>query len=1100
MSVYLIKMGDLHARCLAPEILAAYVDRGLSLAERSRVDHHLASCPQCLALVAGVVRTVADVSELMPHAGPAVETASRAATRRTLVGMLAAAAAVIAVLSAPSLVRPWLDRDAGLVNLVGVGEQRSVLGRLTGGLPHAPLGVPSAGGQGGRAAETDRILLTAAKIRESFGERETPSRLHELGLAQLLAGQYDAAAQDLLAASREQPANAHYLNDVAAVQLERARLGLRPDDLPRALASADRARRLDPSLNEAWFNRALAATALSLNEYAKTAWTEYLARDSSSAWALEARTRLADLARPTPAAAWSGIEQRLGGAIDTALADEAVRTQTTEARNFLETKLFVVWAAAVQAGRDGAPALDRIRLMADAFSRVAGDALYVDAVAAIQSADSRGARAVVALARAHTSYAEAAALFSEDRFSDAAPGLTAARAGFSAGGSPFADRAALDIATIFYVGGKAAEAEALLESIGRTARQSGYAYNGGRASWVQGLLAVNQGRLGEAQSLYEATLDAFERMGDAELAAFAHNLLASLHFYLGDKANEWRHRLAALDGLKITRSHRVRHSILAGTAASLRTDSPETALTTLGAVLENAASWGRDAAIAEGLAQRGAVALELGRSADAHADLRQARATLDRVPDRQFRDRIEVAILSTESDLFRASDPAASAAAATRAIAIVEQRRDRLRLAQLNLRLAQANVVWGNLIAADAALGRGLNAFNDERATLSDEGRLSTQDESWRLFDTAVQLAIKKGDYPRAFALSEQARTRSLAESRSAMAGRTLAEVQASLGAGDALLSLSQFDDELAVWVIRRGGTSVTMRPVTRRDAERLVARQHDEIRFEAAEPDASADLYNQIIRPITSQLKGVNRLSVVSDSTFAGAAFAAFWDRSSRQFLIERFQVNAAPHASLVAATTVRGNRRIGTPLILGGPDEQSDADARAVATAYANPELLTGRQATGSRLLVPAADRPIVHIAARTVENRAYPFLSRVLLADDEDRPYSGGVMGRDIVARPVGNARLVVLDCAVSTAPAEGASNLTRAFLTAGVPAVLATLPGADETATRQLMVGFHRLMSTGITADDALNQLQRNVLRSNGRRLGAWSALVLYGSDR
>ena len=173
-----------------------------------------------------------------------------------------------------------------------VGEQRSVLGRLTGGFPHAPLYVLSAGGQDGRAAGTDHVQLTAGRIRESFGERETPSRLHALGVSQLLAGRYDDAAQSLLAASREQPANAQYLSDVAAVQIERARLGLRPDDLPRALAAADRAPRLDPSLKEAWFNRALAASALSLTAEAKSAWTEYLKRDSSSPWANEARQRL----------------------------------------------------------------------------------------------------------------------------------------------------------------------------------------------------------------------------------------------------------------------------------------------------------------------------------------------------------------------------------------------------------------------------------------------------------------------------------------------------------------------------------------------------------------------------------------------------------------------------------------------------------------------------------------------------------------------------------------------------------------------------------------------------------------------------------------
>ena len=196
-------------------------------------------------------------------------------------GVLAAAAAVFVVLAVPSVVRPWLERDAGLVNLVGVSEHRSVLGRLTGGFPHAPLVMSTAGGQVGRAAETDRILLAAAKIRESFGERETPSRRHALGVSQLIAGQHEEAARSLLAASREQPANARYLNDVATVQLERARLGLRPDDLPRALASADRALRLDPSLREAWFNRALAITALSLNTQAKAAWIDYLERDAS---------------------------------------------------------------------------------------------------------------------------------------------------------------------------------------------------------------------------------------------------------------------------------------------------------------------------------------------------------------------------------------------------------------------------------------------------------------------------------------------------------------------------------------------------------------------------------------------------------------------------------------------------------------------------------------------------------------------------------------------------------------------------------------------------------------------------------------------------
>jgi len=35
---------------------------------------------------------------------------------------------------------------------------------------------------------------------------------------------------------------------------------------------------------------------------------------------------------------------------------------------------------------------------------------------------------------------------------------------------------------------------------------------------------------------------------------------------------------------------------------------------------------------------------------------------------------------------------------------------------------------------------------------------------------------------------------------------------------------------------------------------------------------------------------------------------------------------------------------------------------------------------------------------------------------------------------------------------------------------------------------------------VSAEQALSRVQRNAIEQNGRRLGAWSALVLYGSDR
>ena len=78
--------------------------------------------------------------------------------------------------------------------------------------------------------------------------------------------------------------------------------------------------------------------------------------------------------------------------------------------------------------------------------------------------------------------------------------------------------------------------------------------------------------------------------------------------------------------------------------------------------------------------------------------------------------------------------------------------------------------------------------------------------------------------------------------------------------------------------------------------------------------------------------------------------------------------------------------------------------------------------------------------------------------------------------------------------------GTVDLATAFLAAGVPAVLGTLPGADEGESRDLIVGFHRQMAVEPSAAEALARIQRNAIQQNGGRLGAWTALVIYGSDR
>jgi CHAT domain-containing protein len=386
--------------------------------------------------------------------------------------------------------------------------------------------------------------------------------------------------------------------------------------------------------------------------------------------------------------------------------------------------------------------------------------------------------------------------------------------------------------------------------------------------------------------------------------------------------------------------------------------------------------------------------------------------------------------------------------------------------------------------------------------SLVNEGRVS--DEAWGLFETAVHLAIKKNDLPQAFTLAERARMRSLAESRRLPISRTLPDVEATLAKNEAIIALNQFEDELAIWVIRRSGTEVVTRQLSRHDAQRLIARQQTEIWQEAATAEAGRVLYNEILRPLAGHLAHIDRLVVVPDSTYESVAFTALWDASTQHFLVEKAAVNVEPSVSAFVASRAYVKTSLQTqPLVFGGVSESAVRDAQAVAATYPSAAVVAGRTATRTSFFANLSTAGhTVHIADPVAVSASNPLLSRAIVADDPGAPHSGAILGRDIANSTLANTSLVVIDEVAndSSIRGEGTLSMARAFMAAGVPAVVGTLPGADETATRDLLIAFHREMSNGVSAEQALHTVQRNAIQQNGRRLGAWSALVLYGSDR
>jgi anti-sigma factor RsiW len=269
--------------CPEPEQLAAYIDGGLPPAERTTVERHLVGCADCRDVVGETVRTVRDLPSV-------IEVAPSRWKRLTVAGgVLAAAAAVVLMvrLQQPSLY--YVPEMAGLVK--ATGETRPITARLTGGFAYAPPPSPTRGAGSQASIE---VAGAAEAVRAVAARTPTPSGDAALGVANVFLGDLPQAVVALRKAAAS--GDSRILSDLSAVLLAEAERTGSNATAKEALDAADAAVRDPNAPIEAFFNRALALEALPSPD-APEAWRTYLARDSNSDWAAEARLHLERLTR-----------------------------------------------------------------------------------------------------------------------------------------------------------------------------------------------------------------------------------------------------------------------------------------------------------------------------------------------------------------------------------------------------------------------------------------------------------------------------------------------------------------------------------------------------------------------------------------------------------------------------------------------------------------------------------------------------------------------------------------------------------------------------------------------------------------------------------
>jgi tetratricopeptide (TPR) repeat protein len=294
-------------RCPPPEVLAAFVDARLAKNQVVSLSEHLSSCAECRFVIESAAEALAE--EQAETIEPQGRRSWRWLSIAAVIGAVTFSSpfawtawqanqveirALIAAI--PSEIRAgveWLlmpprrrSREAAVHELVAVVDSSKVRilePRVT-DFGYGSVPPTYRGGETEESAEQLIIEGKAGQVLSNTEGDQSAAAAHARGIAQLVMRKPTAAIEELTAATKAGPNDAKVWSDLAAARYI-------ANDYAGARDAANRALSIDPNLNEARFNRALAMSRLQPAESIKE-WTEYLKHDSTSPWATEARQRI----------------------------------------------------------------------------------------------------------------------------------------------------------------------------------------------------------------------------------------------------------------------------------------------------------------------------------------------------------------------------------------------------------------------------------------------------------------------------------------------------------------------------------------------------------------------------------------------------------------------------------------------------------------------------------------------------------------------------------------------------------------------------------------------------------------------------------------
>ncbi|MFL6214354.1 MAG: CHAT domain-containing protein [Blastocatellia bacterium] len=443
---------------------------------------------------------------------------------------------------------------------------------------------------------------------------------------------------------------------------------------------------------------------------------------------------------------------------------------------------------------------------------------------------------------------------------------------------------------------------------------------------------------------------------------------------------------------------------------------------------------------------------------------------------------------------------------------------------------------------AQEELARTLELLEKHRENILEEQNRNTFfNVEQSVYDAAINFEYaRRADNPAVFDYSEESRARSLLEMITIAQAQAvqakgepqdsrplishplrLAEVQPWLPEQTQLIEYVVLNDKLLICRVSKSAFSVKAVPIRLSDLTDKVLNFRRSLLRHTSEPLVEAqELYNLLIKPIELSPENGRQLCIVPDKILNNLPFAALASPDSGSYLIEDYDLTVDPSATIYLVcsertghTTDRDHERL---LAVGDPTFDSTLPAlpstrqqvEKIAELYPSKAVLTGDDARAVTVKREMETSDVIHLASHYVVYEGNPMNSRLLLAQEPgDRGASdrsaGFLQADEVYGLKLRRAPLVILSACQSGVEhyynGEGMIGMSRVFIAAGAPVVVASLWPVDVFATDDLMISFHRHRKLeGLSASEALKSAQQDMLRNPAKRHPYyWAGFTVIG---